>query len=125
VSAPASAHPRERLGPPDFVLLACCGAGVLALVALGALWVPEVAKMYADFGGSLPHLTRLILSRTWLLGCILVIAAAALGGALVPVRRARLALLVAALTVAVLAVAAVLVGAHLPIFQLSAAVRAD
>ena len=123
-SAP-SPRARERLGPPEFVLLAFSGAGLVALVALGALWLPELAKMYSDFGGSLPLLTRLTQSRTWLLGCTVIILASALGGALAPGRRARLALLVVALAVAVLAVAAIFVGAYLPVFEMSAAVRAQ
>jgi len=118
-------EPRARLGPPDFVLLAFSGAALLALVALGAVWLPSMSRMYADFGGALPPLTRLVLSRVYLVGCALAIVAASAGGALVPARRPRLALLIVALTIAVLAVAAVVVGAYLPLFQLSAAVRAD
>jgi hypothetical protein len=120
----ASTRPRERLGPPEFVLLAFSGAGLVFFVALGIVWVPSLARLYADFGGVLPGLTRLVLTRTWVGGGALLIVAGALGGALAPARRARISLLVVALTIAVLAAAATLFGAYLPLFQLADAVRA-
>jgi energy-converting hydrogenase Eha subunit E len=107
------------------VLLAFTGAGLVFFVALGVVWIPSMARLYADFGGALPWLTRAIMTRAWLGGGALLIVSGALGGALAPSRRLRVGILIAALAITVLALAATLFGAYSPLFQLSAAVRAE
>jgi type II secretory pathway component PulF len=106
---------RPSLRPPDFVALALTGAALVALVLLTAVWLPSMAKMFADFGGTLPGPTRLVLARLWLPGCALPLALGGAAGALLPLRPA----------LAVLAVAATVGATYLPIFQLADAVRAN
>ena len=123
--APAS-RPWQPLAPADFVSLAITGAALAALVLAATVWIPSMAKMFDDFGGTLPRLTRLVASRLWLPGCAVPLALGAAAAALIPERPAkRTALLVTVAALAVLAVAATVVGVYLPLFQLSSAVRAD
>jgi type II secretory pathway component PulF len=120
------AGPRARLAPADYVSLAITGAALAALVLLAAVWLPSMTRMYRDFGGTLPRLTRLVVANFWTPGCALFLGTTAAVAALVPMRQAvRTALLVTVATLAVLAVATVVAGAYLPLFQLAGAVRAE
>ncbi|MBI5482421.1 MAG: hypothetical protein HY906_26435 [Deltaproteobacteria bacterium] len=121
-----TARPRQPFGPADFVSLAITGAALAALVLLATVWLPSMAKMFDDFGGTPPRLTRLVLASFWAPGCALFLGLGAAAAALIPSRRAlRTALLVAVAVLAVLAAATVVLGVYLPVFQLAAAVRAE
>jgi type II secretory pathway component PulF len=118
--------PRARLAPADYVALAVTGAALAALVLLATLWVPSMTRLFRDFGGALPGLTRLVVSSLWAPAWGLLLGGAAAAGALVPLRQsARTAVLVTVATLAVLAAASVVAGVYLPLFQLADAVRAD
>jgi len=111
--------------PIVLVLSALAGLEVVALLGLMVAWQPQVRGMLRDFGGTLPLFTRLVLTRAWALGAVLLVAAltgTALGTAARP--RVPVAVLIAAVTLGLAAGAAIVVGSYMPIFQLAGAVRA-
>ena len=103
----------------DVVFLCTSAVLLLALAALRLLWVPAFALMFEDFGGTLPRVTRLVLSGAFLPVTVVdVMLLCALGA-----WRRRTSLLVAASVVASAAIAVLLWSMYAPIFELAGNIR--
>jgi hypothetical protein len=120
VSAPAPRVQPPRRGPLVWVLVAVAGTELCALAFLALVWQPAVLGMFADFGGRLPAVTRLVLERWFMAAAAAVVAGGA--GAALAVRRPALLLAVACAAGAVV-IALVIYGSYAPIWQLADAVR--
>ena len=107
----------SRLTPGTLVGLALVAATLAALVVLELRVLPAFVDMYRDFGGRLPGLTRLVVSRAWFLAT--TVAVLSLGGvALVPrAPRARALGLLLAIFLGVAGILTTLAGAYYPIFE--------
>ncbi len=100
--------------------------GVAASLCFTFLVMPSVAHAYRDFGGTLPLVTRLALSRrfvgSWMfLDASLIVAGVAQRSS--GKRRAGRGLLGAGATVSALLVATLAIGTYLPLFTLADAIR--
>lgn len=110
---------RRSLQVVDVVFLCSSAVLLLALAALRLLWVPAFALMFQDFGGSLPRVTRLVLSDGYLpVAAMIVLLLGALGA-----WRRRTSLLVGASVVASAAIAVLLWSMYAPIFELAGNIR--
>ena len=107
-------------------MLASACLGVVLSILFSFLAAPSLAQMYADFGGELPFLTRLALSRPHIGGLLFLDTALLIGGVSLAVtarQRAGRGLLLGAVVLAIAIVTVLLVGTYLPIFQLAGAIQ--
>ena len=117
---------RDPLEAVDWVLYALVGLGLLAT----AVWlplhvVPSFSRMFSDFGGTLPRLTRLAIIR-WPVPLSALPAALLLLRSLDrPFARIRRICLGAALAWLALAFFGWMAALYLPIWQLAGAIRPD
>ena len=99
---------------------------VVLLALLPPRMAPAFLKMFADFGGDLPMLTRWLLGRGWL-GPLAALAPAALVAVGVAAPRLSLGdrrrLLLAAFLLAGGALALFLLAMYLPIFEMAGSIK--
>ena len=111
----------------DACVLALALVGLALTWSLQTLWVPTVARMFQDFGGTLPRLTRAAIQPVLSAGgTVLALVIAAPGLALRTVHRRRrhgLVLLIVAMLVALVTPLLLVLALYLPIFLLASAVR--
>ena len=101
---------------------------IVALASLPPYLAPRFSQMFADFGGTLPALTRWITSYPWLgpLAALVLAMLVAAGLAAPPLSLgSRRRLLVVAFLVAGGALALFVWGLYMPIFALAGSLKAE
>ena len=83
----AAGSNRERLIVFDYVGLGFSGASLLWAIVAVVLFAPTFGAMFADFGGALPRVTMLFLTRWFPIALGLVPAAVVALGAFTGARR--------------------------------------
>ena len=124
VSDPRSTRP-EDFSALDWIGAAAASIGGMSLFAL-ALTSRSFADIFHDFGGPLPALTRLAISRWFptLLGGLVGVGVA-LGLRPSASLGARRAWIVAAFLVSAAGFALCLIGFYLPVFEMAGSIRED
>lgn len=103
---------------PSFVGPIIASAGIaLALLFTFAI-APGFAHMFRDFGGTLPWLTRFMLTSWGPLALAMVVLGASVASVRVPITS-----IVIAIVGLVLEIATAVIGLYLPIFQLAGSIR--
>ncbi len=111
---------REPLGTIGILATGATGVAGLVTLFLRVAVVPVWERMFQDFGGELPVLTRLVLGWGWPFAWAgLLIAMAALAALPLLPRRLRLALAFGGVLLGALELAATIVAVYLPIFALA------
>jgi type II secretory pathway component PulF len=126
VSSPRETTVAEQLTPLDWFCAALASQGIMFCCYLAAFISPNFQKMYADFGGELPALTRLVL-MPWVplfLGLIpaimIAVALALVGKSSLGVRRGLVA---GAAFFSVAASGLCLHAVYLPLFSIAGAIK--
>lgn len=105
----------------DIVALAVSAISLLLIVACTFMVLPHFASMFADFGGELPAVTRLVLTP-WFPPAMGLIAPAIAAEAIAR-HQARTERLIVAIVLAVALPTLGLIGLYLPIFTIAGSIK--
>lgn len=116
----------SRFDAVDWVAAVVSIAGVFASIGFAYLVMPSVIQMFRDFGGELPLLTRMVLSRGFLGLVMLGQTALMVGGVALRVmqkKRSGRILLVSSGLISLGMLVLIVIGTYMPIFALADSIR--